>query len=231
MCAGVALAHGGCLHDGVEQRKFVDLAREVIHTAKQAGGVGHGHLVQAVQVVRQRALHRRKARLRGAFDALVGALERGDHRLQAAGELRLLQRQAQAGFDVHYQVLIARARQALHQFFELRALQCHLVHPCFGHGQAGRGVARQVGGLARHGAGFDGLRAGVCGLAGQLFLNVGELVPQHDTADEPGDGHHAHGGDQQTRACGRCRGSHRCGRRRECGCGRCSRCGSAGNRR
>ena len=38
--------------------------------------------------------------------------------------LRLLLSQTQSGLDVHHQILIARARQALHQLIQLTSLQC-----------------------------------------------------------------------------------------------------------
>ena len=70
---------------------------------------------------------RRQPRLGRARDTLFGRPERGQQRLHAAGELRLLLRQPDGRLDIHHQVLIARARQALHQLLELGALQGHLV--------------------------------------------------------------------------------------------------------
>jgi hypothetical protein len=119
-----------------------------------------------------------QARLGGARQALVGRLERGQQRLGAAGELGLLLRQAQRGLDVDHQVFIARARQALHQFFELGALQADLADAGFLDGQPRREFARGFLGLARQGARFDGLRAGINAAARQFFLDVAELLPQ-----------------------------------------------------
>jgi len=64
---------------------------------------------QAVQVAANGTLHRGQPGLGGTFDTLVGTFECGHQRLQAAGELCLLQREPDGRFDVHHQVLIARA--------------------------------------------------------------------------------------------------------------------------
>ena len=127
----------------------------------------------------------------GALNALVRAFEGGDQGLQGAGKLGLLLCHADGRFDVHHQVFVARTRQALHQFFELAALQRHLAHPGFRDREAGGCVAHQFLGLARHGAGLDGLGSRISRLASKLLLDGVELLPEQAAADQGGNGHRA----------------------------------------
>ena len=71
--------------------------------------------------------------LGGAGDALVGRLQGRHQGLRAAGELGLLQGQAQGGLQVLHEVVVARAREREHQLFELGALQADLGQPHLGH--------------------------------------------------------------------------------------------------
>ena len=83
----------------------------------------------ALGVALHRALQRRQPRLRGTRDALVAPCAVPP---AAARRCRSPAPAAAPGarpIDVDQQVLVARARQALHQVLELRALQRHLGHP------------------------------------------------------------------------------------------------------
>ena len=68
--------------------------------------------------------------------------------VEAASQLRLLLRQADGGFNVHHEVLIARTRETLHQFLKLAALQRHLAEPRLHHRQLGGGLHGHFLGLA-----------------------------------------------------------------------------------
>ena len=112
-------------------------------------------------------------------EPLVGAAQFRQQRLDAAGQLRLLLREPQRRLDVDHQVLVARARQALHQLLDLRALQRHFAQARFGQRLPRRGLARQFLRLLGHGARLDRVGAAVGALARQLLLDVGELLPEH----------------------------------------------------
>ena len=87
-------------------------------------------------------------------------------------ELGLLLRQAQGRLDVDHQVLVARARQALHQLFELRALQRHLAQRA-SPARAWRAAVSRASSCAwrARARASIALRAGVGALARQLFLD------------------------------------------------------------
>ncbi len=126
------------LGHGVLQGQVVHQADQFVQASQQACSVGHAGAGDAFQIAGDGALHGRQAGLGRALDALLGAFERGEQGLDAAGELGLLLRQAHGRFDVDHQVLVARARQALHQLLELGALQGHLADAGFLHRQPGR---------------------------------------------------------------------------------------------
>ncbi len=116
--------------------------------------VGQGGRADAVGVLRNRALQGVQPRLRRTAQPLVGRLQGRNQGLGAAGELRLLLRQSQGRFDIDDEVFIARTRQALHQFFELRALQTDFAYPGFLDGEPGRHLAHAVLRRFCEGAGF-----------------------------------------------------------------------------
>ena len=90
-----------------------------------------------------RALQRREARLRSACNPKVAGLECRQQWLNIARDLRLLQCHPHSGLDVDHQGLVTRARKALHQLFELRALQRDLGQARFRQRQPGRRVAHR----------------------------------------------------------------------------------------
>jgi len=92
---------------------------------------------------------------------------------------RLLLRQAQGRFDVHEHVLVTRTGQALHQFFDLAALQCDFGQPRVQHGLARRSVARELLRLLGHQARFGRVVARILALPRELLLDVRQLLPQH----------------------------------------------------
>ena len=141
----------------IGQRQLVDLPRQLVQPGQQAGHVGHAGRLDAVDVARDGGAHAGQPRLPRTLQALVGAAQRRQQRLDAAGQLRLLLRQAQGRLDVDHQVLVARTRQALHQLFELRALQRHFAEPGLRHGLACGGFPRQLLRLPRQGARLDGI--------------------------------------------------------------------------
>jgi hypothetical protein len=163
----------------IRQRQIVDLPHQFIEPRQHAGHVGHGSGADARHVTHHRRMQPRQSRLAGPRQPLLRAAQGGQQRLGAAGQLGLLLRQPQGRFDVHHQVLVARARQALHQLLDLRALHGDLGQARLQHGLAGRGVARDVLGLARQRPRLHGGGAAVSALARQLLLDGAELLPQH----------------------------------------------------
>jgi hypothetical protein len=99
-------------------------------------------------------------------------------------------------------------------------LRCSATSPTRAscHREAGGCVAHQFLGLARHGAGLDGLGSRISRLASQLLLDGVELLPQQAAADQGGNGHRAQKiGAGVPQRCGGCdahrRASCRAGRR------------------
>ena len=112
---------------GGEQRQLVDHAHRLLELDREYRDVGDARRLDAVEIARDRAPHRLEARLIDARDAVVDLLQRGDDRLGAAGERRLLQAGAQGRLAVRDQVLVARARDRLRERLELVALDRDVV--------------------------------------------------------------------------------------------------------
>jgi hypothetical protein len=111
--------------------------------------------------------------------------------LGTTGQLGLLLRQAQGRLDIDHQIFVARAREALNQVLDLRALQGHFGEPRFRQRLTGRGFPRQLLCLPGQRARFDRIAAGLLALSRQLFLDGRKLLPEHGT------GHQSQRGDSQ----------------------------------
>ena len=98
--------------------------------------------------------------------------------------MRLLLGQPYGRFDVDHQVFVARARQALHQFLQLSALQRNFTQPGLEHRNAGGRLTRQFLGLAGTGASLLRLLPGLGTLARQLLLNVVEFLPKQEVGQQ-----------------------------------------------
>ena len=184
-CPGAGLA--GCGHI-VDQGQIIDLARQIFDARQHAIGVSHAHARELVQIEVNRTNHRCQPGLGRAFHALASRFEGRHQGLQAAGKFGLLLGQADAGIDIGHQILIARARHALHQFFKLIALQTEFTHAGFHHGDAGGAVAGQVLRVFGQGACLNRLRSGLGRLAGQLLLHIADPLPQNAAANQRGHG-------------------------------------------
>ena len=225
-CRAAAVAEGGAaaaaghLAHGVQRGQVVHQPHQVVQPGQQGGGVGDGGGLDTVHVAVDGTLQRGQPGLGRTGDTLVGGFEGTQQRLGAAGQAGLLLCQAQGRLDVHHQVFVPRARQALHQVFQLRALQGHFTQAGVVHSEAGGGFTRQLLGFACDGAGLNGLGAGVGVLPRQLLLDVVEFLPQQATGHQGGDGDQRHRikhrtGDARRRCSGH-RGWHGLGDRRVC---------------
>ena len=95
--------------------------------------------------------------------------------------MRLLLGQPDGRFDVDHQVLIARARQTLHQFFQLASLHRHFAEPEFRNRQSGRGFKRLFLRLFGHRPSLERLQGRVGGLPGKLFTRRRKSLPKGGT--------------------------------------------------
>ena len=126
----------------VGQRQALHQGHAFVEFVHETRNVKGRETFESLQVFFKGPGHRRQTRLSGTLHPLLGRLQGCQQRLGAAGQLGLLLRNAQGRLDVHHQGFIARARQALHQLFQLGALQSHL-------GEAGL-HERDAGGAVLH---------------------------------------------------------------------------------
>ena len=117
--------------------------------------------------------------------------------------MRLLLCQPNCRLDVHHQILVTRARQALHQLFQLGTLQRHFADTGLGDRQlCGRLQGQFLGRLGR-GTGLCGLGTGIRTLARQLLLNATQFLPQQTTPQQGRQGYRPRHHQQAVRS-GRC---------------------------
>ena len=102
------------------------------------------------------------------------------HGLHTASKFGLLLCQTQRGLDIHDHVFVSGARQALHQFFELRTLQSDFTETGIEQSDSGCGFVSQVLRVFGQAIGLHGKLSCIRALSGQLLLNQTEFLPQHD---------------------------------------------------
>jgi hypothetical protein len=112
--AGAALGHG-------QQRQLVHQAHRLVQTHGQRGDIHRACGTRALEILDDGTAHALQARLVLPHQALLGLFQRGQQRLDAAGDGALLHRHADRRFDIGQHVLVARSRQRLDQLLELRA--------------------------------------------------------------------------------------------------------------
>ena len=159
-----------------QQRQLVDQANRLVEPDRERGDVGDARRLDAVEVARDGAPHRLQTRLVGAREALVDLLQRGDDRLGAAGERGLLQAGAQGRFAVGDEVLVARARDRLHQRLELAALDGDFVEARLEQRDLGGGIARALLRLAREQRRFGDLERAVLLALDELALAAADAL-------------------------------------------------------
>jgi hypothetical protein len=136
----------------IGQRQFVDLPRQLIQPDQQAGHVGGTGGLDAVDVTGDRGTDAGKPGLPRALQALVGAAQRSQQRLVLPVACACCCARRRAA-SISTSMFSSRgARHALHQLFNLRALQRHLAEPGIRQRLAGGGFPRQLLRLPGHAA-------------------------------------------------------------------------------
>ena len=175
---------GRCWQHCVGKHQFVGQAHQLVELDQQTWRIAHSRCFDAFDVVHDSALQGSEPGLRGAQHPLVRGSQRSQQRLNAARQLRLLLGQADRRFDVHHQVFVTGARQALHQLLQLGTLQRNLTQPGLKYRDTGGRLARQLLSLAGTDTGILRLLAGLGALARQLLLNVIELLPKQQVGQK-----------------------------------------------
>ena len=96
----------------------------------------------------------------------------------------MLLRQPHSRFQVLHEVVVARAREREHEFFELAALQAHLGQAQFGHREPCLQFLRERLGLFGVAPRVTGQRGGILRAAGHLLLGQVELLPEQTAQHE-----------------------------------------------
>ena len=161
----------------IGQGQIIDQANQLIKGEQHIGGVGHSEGLDSTDVLVERALQGRQARLGELGEFGLGERHGRQKRGQAAGQLRLLLSETNGRFQLIEGVLVSRSSEGLHERLQLGALQRDLAQLGLHQGQMRRTVSRELRRFFGQTLGLLGHGGGVKGLTGQNFLQTIDFLP------------------------------------------------------